>query len=72
MLVLTRKQGEKLLIADHISISVLSVHGNRVRLGIEAPGDVRVLRAELADWVGGSTAGNDCAIDSSLQAVGMD
>lgn len=50
MLVLSRKPGEKVLIADEITISVLSVQGNRVRLGIEAPGEYRVLRAELANW----------------------
>jgi carbon storage regulator len=50
MLVLSRKPGEKVLIADEITISVLSVQGNRVRLGIEAPGEYRVLRAELAHW----------------------
>ncbi|HEY4309262.1 MAG TPA: carbon storage regulator [Pirellulales bacterium] len=50
MLVLSRKPGEKVLIADEITISVLSVQGNRVRLGIEAPGEYRVLRAELAQW----------------------
>ncbi len=50
MLVLSRKPGEKVVIADEITISVLSVQGNRVRLGIEAPGEYRVLRAELAHW----------------------
>lgn len=40
MLVLSRKPGEKVLIADEITISVLSVQGNRVRLGIEAPANI--------------------------------
>jgi carbon storage regulator len=52
MLVLTRKSGEKIIISDNITISVLSIQGNRVRLGIEAPGEYRVLRAELAEWNG--------------------
>ena len=50
MLVLSRKPGEKLIIADEITVSVLSVQGNRVRLGINAPGCYRVLRAELTNW----------------------
>ena len=50
MLVLSRKSGEKILIAGDITVTVLSVQGNRVRLGIEAPGEYRVLRAELAEW----------------------
>lgn len=47
MLVLSRKTGEKVVIGSDIVISVVEVRGNRVRLGIEAPADVRVLRGEL-------------------------
>jgi carbon storage regulator len=47
VLVLSRKRGEKLLIGD-VAVTVLEVQGNRVRVGIEAPADVAVLRAELA------------------------
>ena len=50
MLVLSRKPGQKLQIGDNITITVLEVHGHVLRLGIEAPQDVRVLRAELQDW----------------------
>jgi carbon storage regulator len=47
MLVLTRKIHERLLIDDDIRISVLSIRGNQVRLGIEAPDRVKVIREEL-------------------------
>lgn len=47
MLVLSRKLGEKVIIGDNITITVLETNGNRVRLGITAPNDVRVLRSEL-------------------------
>jgi carbon storage regulator len=47
MLVLSRKVGEKLVIGDNITIVVNRVAGNRVTIGIEAPDDVRVIRAEL-------------------------
>jgi carbon storage regulator len=47
MLILTRKTHERLLIDDHIRISVLSIRGNLVRLGIEAPDRVKVIREEL-------------------------
>jgi carbon storage regulator CsrA len=50
MLVLSRKPGQKLQIGDNITITVLEVHGRVMRLGIEAPNDVRVLRAELQNW----------------------
>ncbi len=47
MLVLTRKLGEAIQIGEEVTIEVLEVHGNRVRLGITAPGHVGVHRAEL-------------------------
>lgn len=50
MLVLSRKPGQKLQIGENITITVLEVRGHVIRLGIEAPHDVRVLRAELQDW----------------------
>lgn len=48
MLVLTRKAQEKIRIGDDIVVTVLRTKGNAVRIGIEAPGDVRVLRGEIA------------------------
>ena len=50
MLVLSRKPGQKLQIGDSVTITVLEVHGRVLRLGIEAPADVRVLRGELENW----------------------
>jgi carbon storage regulator len=47
MLVLTRKVGESAIIAGNITIKVLEVVGHRVRLGIQAPARVTVLREEL-------------------------
>ena len=47
MLVLTRKVGERIVIDNRIVIEVISVQGGRIRLGIEAPADVHVLRSEL-------------------------
>ena len=47
MLILSRKKGESLVIGGDIEITVVEVSGDRVRLGINAPGDVSVLRAEL-------------------------
>jgi carbon storage regulator len=48
VLVLSRKTGEKILVGDGITISVVEVRGNRVRLGIEAPAHVAIFREELA------------------------
>ena len=47
MLVLSRKTGEAIVIGDGIKVTVTRVSGNRVTIGIDAPGDVRVLRGEL-------------------------
>ena len=47
MLVLTRKQGEKIRIGDDITITVFKTKGKGVRLGIEAPIHIAVLRGEL-------------------------
>jgi carbon storage regulator len=47
MLVLTRKEGEQIVVGDNIRITVLSIRGNRVRLGLLAPPDVSILRQEL-------------------------
>ncbi|HUE75028.1 MAG TPA: carbon storage regulator [Pirellulaceae bacterium] len=47
MLVLSRKIGEKLVIGEGITVVVNRIAGNRVTLGIEAPRDVRIVRAEL-------------------------
>ena len=48
MLVLTRKLGEKILIGDDITITVVDIGKSRVKLGIEAPAGHRILREELA------------------------
>lgn len=49
MLVLSRKKGQSLLIAGNTTIRVLEIKGNQIRLGIEAPGDVAVMRTELSE-----------------------
>ena len=49
MLVLRRKVGESLVLAGVISVSVLAVEGERVKLGISAPPDVSIIREELLD-----------------------
>ena len=47
MLILTRKVGESVLIGNDISITILSVRGNQVKLGVEAPKEVSVHREEI-------------------------
>lgn len=47
MLVLSRKEGERLVIGDNVVITVNRISGNRITLGIDAPREVRVVRGEL-------------------------
>ncbi|MCU0712402.1 MAG: carbon storage regulator [Pirellula sp.] len=49
MLVLSRKEGERIQIGDNITLVVSKVSGNRVTIGIEAPRDVKVVRGELGE-----------------------
>ena len=65
MLVLTRQIEQEIVLGDKIRIKVLSVTGNQVRLGIEAPADVTILRRELYDEV---CRENQNAADVSAQA----
>lgn len=73
MLVLTRKQGELIQVGDGITIKVIKTGKGTVKIGIEAPGHVKVLRGELAAKEGQSeggkavlfqkTAGRPAAVD---------
>ena len=47
MLVMTRRIGEKIIIGPNITLTILGVHGNQVRIGVDAPRDVAVHREEI-------------------------
>ena len=47
MLVLSRKSGESIVIGENIRVTVLEMHGNRVKLGVSAPGDAPIHRFEI-------------------------
>ncbi len=51
MLILTRRVGEKLIIDENVTVTVLGVKGNQIRIGIEAPRDVKVHREEIYDRI---------------------
>ena len=51
MLVLTRKIGESIVIDDHIEVRVQQLTGKRVRISIDAPNHVKIMRGEIAERV---------------------
>jgi carbon storage regulator len=59
MLVLTRKPGQSIMIGDGVEVQVLSVAGEKVRLGITAPRDVSIFRNEVYDRIEAEQGGGD-------------
>jgi carbon storage regulator len=72
MLVLTRKTGQSIMIGDGVEVQVLSVAGEKVRLGITAPRDVSIFRNEVYDRIEserGRGGGEDDDEESANAAV---
>lgn len=68
MLVLTRKQDEHILIGKDISVTVINVEKDKVRIGIEAPKHIRVIRGELLEEIGQE---NRLAASSEYVSIGL-
>ncbi|MDR2741802.1 MAG: carbon storage regulator CsrA [Treponema sp.] len=62
MLILSRKINEKIMIGDDISVSIIEIRGDQVRLGVTAPKNVKVFRQEIFDAV---KAENKAAAEST-------
>ena len=61
MLILTRKIGETLMIGDKVTVTVMGMNGNQVRIGVNAPKDIEVHREEVYERVKAESAHTNCA-----------
>lgn len=61
MLILTRRVGERLMIGEDISVTVLGVKGNQVRIGVDAPSSVIVHREEIYQRIRSERQNSDAA-----------
>ena len=68
MLVLSRKKNESIVINNEITIVVVEIRGDKVRLGVEAPKEVPVHRREVYDAIKKAVDANNAELDSHLDA----
>lgn len=66
MLILSRKENESIVIGDNITVKIVSIEKGLVKLGIDAPSDITILRSELLEAVEAANKEAAKAVDESL------
>lgn len=69
MLVLTRQRNESIMIGDNIEVTLLEVRGDKVRLGIRAPVDVRIFRKEVYEAIQAENLAASQAAQTDLRSI---
>ncbi len=69
MLILTRRVGETLMIGDEVTVTVLGVKGNQIRIGVHAPKDVAVHREEIYQRIQQEQDGSEAGGSESAKQV---
>lgn len=68
MLILTRRVGETLMVGDDVSVTVLGVKGNQVRIGVNAPKEVSVHREEIYQRIQREKLGKLAHLEAAMQS----
>ena len=69
MLVITRKPSESFDIGDNIRVSILDVYGDKVKIGIEAPKDVKIFRSEVYETIRSNILATSAITPDKLSAL---
>ncbi len=69
MLVVTRKNNESLIISEDIEITILEISKDRVKIGIQAPKEVKIVRRELIDTQNANRESSEAIAKSALDAL---